>query len=95
MGKSILESMMPTQQVYQEPVQQGPISGAAQFANPIQKMQYVMKAMTNPAAFLKDRFPDIPNEIMNDPNRVMRYLQQTRGISDEQLKETMNQIPRF
>lgn len=91
MGKSILESVMPAPQASQQP----PISGAAQFVTPFQKIQYVMNAMSNPAAFLKERFPDIPNDIMHDPNRIMQYLQRTRGISDEQLKETMNKIPRF
>lgn len=88
MGKSIFESMMP------QPVQQ-PMSGAAQFVNPIQKMQYFMKAMTNPAAFMKERYPDIPDAIMNDPNRIMQYLQQTRGISNEQIQQEMNQMPNF
>ena len=91
MGKSIFESMMP-QPSFQEPM---PMSGAAQFTNPVQKMQYFMKAMTNPAAFMKDRYPDIPNEIINDPNRILHYLQQTRGISNEQIQQVLNQMPNF
>jgi hypothetical protein len=52
-------------------------------------MQQVMSAMQNPAAFLKQRFPDIPDEIMYDPNRIMQYLQQTRGITDQEIQQVM------
>lgn len=60
--------------------------------NPFQKAQMVMQAMTNPAAFMKKVYPDIPNEIMNDPNRVMQYLQQTRGITQQDIANTENEI---
>ena len=48
--------------------------------------------MHNPAAFMKQRFPDIPDEIMYDPNRVMQYLQKTRGITDQQIQQTMQTV---
>ena len=64
-----------------------------QFANPMQKMAYIMQAMTNPAAFVKQHFPDIPDSISNDPNQVLRYLQNTRGITDQQIQMAANQIP--
>lgn len=64
------------------------------FQNPIQKAQYIMQALTNPAAFVKQQFPDIPDQIAGDPNQVLRYIQQTRGISDSQLSQIMNQYPR-
>lgn len=86
MGKSIFTSMMP------EPAN---ISGAPQFANPIQKMQYVMQAMINPAAFVKQQFPDIPDQIANDPNQILQYLQKTRGISNAQIQQIKNQIPKW
>ena len=57
------------------------------FQNPMQKMQYIMNAMTNPAAFVKQQFPDIPENIQNNPNEILRYLQQTRGISDQQIQQ--------
>ena len=63
------------------------------FQNPIQKAQYIKRALTNPAAFVKEQFPDIPDNICNDPNQVLRYIQQTRGISDQQLGQIMNQYP--
>lgn len=64
------------------------------FQNPIQKMQYVMQAMTNPAAFVRNAFPDIPSNIQNDPNQILQYLQQSRGITNEQVQQVANQIPR-
>ena len=70
------------------------MSGGPQFQNPIQKMQYIMQAMTNPAAFVKQSFPDIPQNIQNDPNQILRYLQQTRGISDQQIQQVYNMYGR-
>lgn len=75
--------------------QQTPMSGGIQFQNPMQKMQYIMQAMTNPAAFVKKVMPDIPNNIVNDPNQILKYMQQTRGITNEQIQQAANQIPQF
>ena len=56
--------------------------------NPIQFMANFMKAMMNPAAFVKQNFPDIPDSIQNDPNQVFNYLQRTRpAVSDQQIHE--------
>lgn len=63
--------------------------------NIIQRMQQVSQAMQNPAGFLKQRFPDIPAEIMNNPNHILQYLQQTRNISNEQIQNIINQLPKF
>lgn len=68
---------------------QGPV-----FQNPIQKVQYIMRALTNPAAFVKQEFPDVPDNIASDPNQVLQYIQRTRGISNDQLAQIMNQYPR-
>lgn len=57
------------------------------FHNPMQKMQYIMNAMTNPAAFARQQFPDIPENIQNNPNEILNYLQRTRGISDQQIQQ--------
>lgn len=72
-------------------VPQQPQQSAAPM-NPFQKAQMVMQAMTNPAAFMKRMYPDIPNEIMNDPNRVMQYMQQTRGITQNDIANVENDI---
>lgn len=62
--------------------------------NPFQKMQMVMQAMRNPAGYLKEKFPDIPDQYMNDPNLIMQYLQQSRNISNQQVQQIANQIPK-
>ena len=46
-----------------------------------------MQAMRNPAAFIKQRFPDIPDNIINNPDQILSYLQQTRGITDQQIQQ--------
>ena len=63
------------------------------FQNPMQKMAYIMQAITNPAAFVKQHFPDIPDSISGDPNQILQYLKQTRGITDEQIGQLQNQFP--
>ena len=61
--------------------------------NPLQKMNYIMQAMQNPAAFVRQAFPDIPAQIQNDPNQILQYLQQTRHISNQQIQDLINQNP--
>ena len=65
-----------------------------QFMNPLQKANYIMQAMQNPAAFVKQQIPDLPEEISNDPNKILGYLQQTRGITNEQILNVAGMIPR-
>lgn len=77
----------------QQQVQQAPASFGPRFQNPMQKMSYIMQAMQNPAAFVKQQIPDLPDEIANDPNKILRYLQQTRGVSDAQIQQAASQIP--
>ena len=72
---------------------QQPMMSGMQFANPIQKMQYIMQAMTNPAQFVKQHIPDIPENIQNNPNQILQYLQKTRGISNQQIQQVMNSMP--
>ena len=54
-----------------------------------QKVNQIMQSMQNPVAFVKQQFPDIPENILNDPNQVLQYLQQTRNISNEQIQQMM------
>ena len=75
------------------PMAQPGFSGGPQFANPMQKMNYILQAMRNPAAFVKQQFPDIPDQIANDPQQILSYLQRTRGISDQQIQQLRSQIP--
>lgn len=64
------------------------LQGGAQMPamGPKNPMNDLMMAMRNPAAFIKQRFPDIPDTIANDPNQILGYLQQTRGISNQQIQ---------
>lgn len=55
--------------------------------NAYQKVNQIMQSMQNPAAFVKQQFPDIPDNILNDPNQILQYLQQTRNISNEQIQQ--------
>ena len=73
--------------LYQMLSQQVPRQSGMQFNNPIQKANYIMQAMRNPAAFIKQQFPDIPDNISNDPNQILNYLQRTRGISNQQIQQ--------
>jgi hypothetical protein len=52
-----------------------------------QKVNQIMQTTKNPAVFVKQQFPDIPDNILNDPNQILQYLQQTRNISNEQIQQ--------
>lgn len=65
-----------------------------QFMNPIQKANYILQTLTNPARFVKQQFPDIPDNISNDPNQILQYIQRTRGISNEQIQTILGQFKR-
>jgi len=57
---------------------------------PFQRIQAILTAMQNPAAFVKQMFPDIPPQIQNDPNQTFQYLQQTRGgVDQSQINQAM------
>ncbi len=66
-----------------------PVSERTIFQNPMQRAQFVMNAMRNPVAFIREQFPDVPNEIQNNPDAVLSYLQQTRG---QQFSQQMQQL---
>lgn len=72
-----------------------PKPAAPSFANPMnpmQRMQMVMSAMQNPAAFVKQKFPDIPDQYMNNPSMIMQYLQRTRGITQQDIQNAQTQM---
>lgn len=68
-------------------------SRAPMFSNPMQKVNYILRTLTNPAAFVKQQFPDVPDSMMNDPQQILGYLQQTRGIDNGQLQQILGQFP--
>ena len=63
--------------------------------NPLKRMGQIMQAMRNPAAFVKQAIPDLPDNIANDPNQILQYLKRTRGVTDQQIQMAAGQIPRF
>lgn len=87
-----LYSMLMNQQ---QPVQQYPAMQMPAFSNPIQKMNYMVQALKDPVHFVLQQFPDIPENIVNDPNQVLQYIQRTRNISNDQISRIVNQFPRW
>ena len=75
-----------TKQSQQMPYQQAP----KQNVNMMQRFGEFVQAMKNPAVFVKKCFSDIPDEISNDPNKILNYLKQTRGITDQQIQDCMS-----
>lgn len=63
------------------------IPAPSNMMNPLQRINFVRQAMANPALIIKQRFPDIPDQIMNDPGKILNYLQQTRGITDQDIQQ--------
>lgn len=55
--------------------------------NMFQRINEFMRAMQNPAEYVRQKFPDIPEEIKNDPNQILSYLKKTRGITDQQIQQ--------
>lgn len=63
--------------------------------NPFQRANAVYQAMRNPAAFVRQMIPDLPQEISNDPNQILQYMQQNMGVTNEQIQQAAYSIPRF
>lgn len=82
--QQMLGQMMPQQQSGYAPM----------FNNPIQKVNYILRTLTNPAAFVKQQFPDVPDNILNSGNseQILGYIQQTRGIDNNQLRQILGQF---
>ena len=68
-------------------------SSGMTFQNPLQKANYILRTLTNPAAFVKQQFPDIPDSMMNDPRQILGYIQETRGINNNQIQQILGQFP--
>lgn len=64
------------------------------FFNPMQRINAVQQAMQNPAAFVRQAFPNMPADIANDPNKVLAYMKQNCGLTDYDIQAAASQIPR-
>ena len=73
------------------------VSGIPQFANPLQKMSYIMQAMQNPAQFVREHVSGIPESAFNDPtgNGVLNYMRQNMGVTQQDVMNAQSQIPQF
>lgn len=71
--------------------------GIPMFQNPIQKMNYIMQAMRNPAAFVRQNLPGIPEQAYSDPtgNQVLQYMMNYMGVTQQDVQNAANQIPKF
>ena len=76
-----------------QPMSSQPVFNLAAM-NPMQKLQFAYQAMSNPPAFVKQFFPDIPDSIQFNPNQILQYLQQSRQIPNSQIQNLVNQYPR-
>lgn len=65
------------------------------FQNPIQKWNYIMQAMANPAAFVRQAIPNLPPQIANDPNQILAWMQQSGMVTQQDIQNAANSIPRF
>lgn len=68
-----------------------------QVMNPMQMMGNVMQAMRNPMAFVRQRLPGIPEEVFKDPtgNGVLQYMMQNMGVTQQDVQNAANQIPKY
>lgn len=73
---------------------QAPMTGM-QFANPMQKANYILQAMRNPAAFVRQNIPGIPEQAYNDPsgNGVLQYMMQHMGVTQQDVQRVSSQMP--
>ena len=66
------------------------MNGNSGYTNPVMK---VMHAMSNPIAVIKQAWPDIPDQMLNNPMQILNYIQRTRNIPSYQLQNIMRQYP--
>ena len=61
--------------------------------NRMQMMGQMMQAMQNPAAFVKQRLPGIPDQVLQNPNYVLQYMMQNYGVTQQDIQNAANQVP--
>ena len=69
------------------------VAGNMQPRTPQPQMNF-MQALMNPVAFVRQVCPDVPENIINDPDQVLSYLMNTRGISQNYIQQLINMMPR-
>lgn len=95
MANPLFNMLMGQQTPIQRPAASS-MPGTPQFVNPIQRMNYILQAMQNPAAFVRQNLPNIPNEAYDDPtgNGVLQYMMNHMGVTQMDIQNAKNQIPK-
>ena len=77
----------PLQQYIPQQMQQPQVP--MNYRNPLQMMQSFAMAMRN--------LPGIPEQAFNDPtgNSVLQYMMQNLGVTQQDIQNAANQMPRF
>lgn len=90
----ILGGMQPNMTAQQQPQMQ---HNGIQFANPVQKANFIRQAMMNPAAFVKQYLPGIPEQAFQDPtgNAVLQYMVNNMGVTQADIQNARSQMPMF
>lgn len=53
----------------------------------------IAQAMRNPQAYAMQAFSDVPRELWNDPAQALKYIQQTRNISQADIQNMIGSLP--
>lgn len=64
-------------------VNNGPFSYLQQAMN---RANQIMQTINNPQQFVLQSFGNIPTEIQNNPDQILRYLQENNMLSPQQLQ---------
>lgn len=62
--------------------------------NVMQKANQMMQQFQNPQMLLQQIMPGIPQEIRNDPNQIISWLQQNGKITDQQIRMAQQMMNR-
>ena len=73
------------------------VQSSPQQMNMMQRAQSFMNALRDPVSFVKQNIPGIPDQAFNDPtgNGVLQYMIQNLGVTQQDIQNAANQVPRF
>ena len=89
-----INNIMPVQQPIQQQIPDYPQSMPNQSFgnNPMQRAASIMQAMRNPAAFVRQHL-NIPDNIANNPDAILQYMQTNMGVTQADIQNAAAQIP--